>query len=156
VRRLLDRKTELDDLTIRQLEKIRLRAAEAPGTIPEVVTACVKAEAKQAAVQDGYVFSIQRGGQKTTVSANEIDGILVRSRDLSERQSAWEASKAIGQPLRAGLLQLRGLRNRVAQAMGFDSFFALQVADYGMTASERDRHGPAFQRQTQGVYYRAS
>ena len=32
VKRLLDRKDKLDDLTVRQLEKVRLRAAEAPGT----------------------------------------------------------------------------------------------------------------------------
>jgi peptidyl-dipeptidase A len=38
--------------------------------------------------------------------------------------------------LRDGLLRLRDLRNQVARAMGFDSFFALQVADYGMTVPE--------------------
>jgi peptidyl-dipeptidase A len=133
VRRLLEHRANLDDSTVRQLERIRLRASESPGTIPEVVTARAKAEAKQAAIQDSYAFSVQRQGQKTTVSANEIDRILVESHDLAERRAAWEASKAIGQPLRTGLLQLRDLRNKVARAMGFDDFFALQVADYGMT-----------------------
>ena len=56
--------------------------------------------------------------------------------DLDERRAAWEASKEIGRPLREGILRLRELRNKVAQAMGFDNFFALQVADYGMTVSE--------------------
>ena len=37
VGRLLEHKETLEDLTVRQLEKVRLRAAEAPGTIPEVV-----------------------------------------------------------------------------------------------------------------------
>jgi len=133
VRRLLEHRAELNDLTAWQLEKIRLRAAEAPGTIPEVVTARAKAEAQQAAIQDSYGFSIRRQAQETTVLANDIDRILVESHDLAERRAAWEASKAIGQPLRGGLLQLRDLRNKVARAMGFDDFFALQVADYGMT-----------------------
>src|SRR5690606_20171821 len=50
---LLEAQDQLDDLTARQLEKIRLRAAEAPGTIPEVVEARTKAEAEQSAIQDG-------------------------------------------------------------------------------------------------------
>ncbi len=82
------------------------------------------------------MFSIQRQTQQTTVSANDIDRILVESHDVAERQTAWEASKAIGQRLRTGLLQLRDLRNKVARAMGFDDFFALQVADYGMTVPD--------------------
>lgn len=136
VRRLLGHKDALDDRTVRQLEKVRLRAAEAPGTVPEVVKARGEAEAKQAAAQDGFAFRIRRGDSQTAVSANDIDRILVGSRDLDERRAAWESSKEIGQPLRAGLLRLRDVRNKVARAMGFDDFFALQVADYGMTVPE--------------------
>ncbi len=136
VKRLLDQKHELLDPTIRQLEKVRLRAAEAPGTVPEVVMARAEAEAKQSAAQDGFAFRIRRGDKETPASANDIDRILVESRDLDERKAAWEASKEIGRPLRAGLLRLRDVRNKVARAMGFDDFFALQVADYGMTVPE--------------------
>jgi peptidyl-dipeptidase A len=136
VRRLLDRKGSLNELTVRQLEKIRLRAAEAPGTIPEVVKARAEAEAKQTATQDAFAFRIRRGAGETPASANDIDRILVESRDLDERRAAWEASKEIGRPLREGLLRLRELRNKVAREMGFDNFFALQVADYGMTVPE--------------------
>ena len=49
VKQLLAHREQLHDLTIRQLEKVRLRAAEAPGTVPEVVMARTKAEAGQAA-----------------------------------------------------------------------------------------------------------
>lgn len=136
VRRLLAQKDALDDLTARQLEKIRLHAAEAPGTVPEVVKARAEAEAKQTAAQDAFSFRIRRGSGETPASANDIDRILVESRDLDERRAAWEASKEIGRPLREGLLRLRELRNKVARAMGFDNFFALQVADYGMTVPE--------------------
>ena len=136
VRRLSAHKGELQDLTVRQLEKVRLRAAEAPGTLPEVVQARAEAEAKQTATQDGFAFIIRREGRDATVSANDIDRILVNSRDLDERRTAWETSKTIGQPLRDGLLRLRDLRNKVAQAVGFDDFFALQVADFGMSVPE--------------------
>jgi peptidyl-dipeptidase A len=46
------------------------------------------------------------------------------------------ASKEIGRKLKPGLDELRSLRNQVAREMGYSSFFALQVADYGMTVPE--------------------
>lgn len=132
VKDLLARRAELDDLTVRQLEKVRLRAAEAPGTVPEIVRERTKAEANQSAAQDGFTYKM---GEKT-VSANAIDRVLVESRDLAERKTMWELSKTIGGPLREGLLKLRDLRNKVARELGFDDYFALQVADYGMTVPE--------------------
>ena len=84
----------------------------------------------------GSPSRIRREGKDAPASANDIDRILVESRNLDERRAAWEASKTIGRPLRDGLLRLRDLRNKVARAMGFDDFFALQVADYGMTVPE--------------------
>ncbi len=134
VRKLLDGKAGLDDRTARQLEKVRLRAAEAPGTVPDVVKARTEAEAAQSAAQDGFVYTLKREGRPDEhPTPNAIDRALVESTDLAERRAYWEASKAIGGPLRPGLLRLRDLRNRVARTLGFDSFFALQVADYGMT-----------------------
>ena len=128
---------DLGDLTARQVEKVRLKAAEAPGTIPEVVKARTEAEAKQSATQDGFVYTLERPGKPSEhPSANDIDRTLIGSRDLAERQAVWETSKAIGGPLREGLLRVRDLRNKVARAVGFDSFFALQVADYGMTVDK--------------------
>ena len=50
-------------LAVRQLEKVRLRAAEAPGTIPEVVKARTEAEARQSATQDGFVYTLERPGK---------------------------------------------------------------------------------------------
>jgi peptidyl-dipeptidase A len=137
VRRLLSRKAELDELTVRQLEKVRLRAAEAPGTAPEVVKARNLAEAAQSAAQDSFAFTLERPGEpETHPTANDLDRVLVESRDLAARRDVWEVSKTVGGPLREGLLRLRDLRNRVAKELGFDSFFALQVADYGLTVPE--------------------
>ena len=130
---------QLDDLTARQLRKLLLSAAENPGTIPEIVAKRVEAEARLSSVLDGYTFCLQPkagGGCLKPTTANGIDDLLLKSRDLAERQRIWTASKEIGRPLKPGLVELVGLRNQVAREMGYKSYFALKVADYGMTVDE--------------------
>ncbi len=135
---LLAREAELDDLTQRQLEKILLAAAQYPGTIPDVVNARIELEAKQSAVLDTFTYCVDKRGDdcRKKVTPNEIDSTLRASRNLTERKDTWELSKRVGPPLKPGLVELRKLRNQVAQEMGYDSFFALQVADYGMSVDE--------------------
>ena len=138
-RALLAKEKELDPITARQLRKLMLAAAEAPGTIPDVVAKRVDAESHQAALQDGYTFCLQPkpgGGCLRPASANDLDNALLKSRDLNERLRVWSASKEIGRPLRPGLVELQKLRNQVARELGYSSFFGLQVADYGMTVPE--------------------
>jgi peptidyl-dipeptidase A len=135
----LAKEKQLDDLTVRQLRKLLLAAAENPGTIPEVVGKRVDAEARLAGVQDGYTYCLQPkagGGCAKPATANDLDSLLLKSRDLAERQRVWIASKEIGKPLKPGLAELVGLRNQVAREMGYKSYFALKVADYGMTVDE--------------------
>jgi peptidyl-dipeptidase A len=129
----------LDELTVRQLRRLLLSASENPGTIPEVVAKRVEAEARLSGVLDGYTFCLQPkpgGGCLKPTTANGIDDLLLKSRDLGERQRVWAASKEIGKPLKPGLVELVGLRNQVAREMGYKSYFALKVADYGMTVDE--------------------
>ena len=135
---LLKNEKQLDEVTVRQLRKLLLAAAENPGTIPEVVARRVELESKQSAILDGYTFCLQpKGGScAKAVSANDIDDVLKKSRDLGERQRIWTVSKEIGRPLKPGLIELVKLRNQVAKEMGYHSFFALKVADYGMTVDE--------------------
>jgi peptidyl-dipeptidase A len=135
---LLKNEKQLDDLTVRQLRKLLLAAAESPGTIPDVVGRRVELESKQSAILDGYTFCLQPKGATCAkpVTANDIDDGLKKSRDLGERQRFWTASKEIGRPLKPGLVELVKLRNQVAKEMGYHSFFALKVADYGMTVDE--------------------
>ena len=125
----------------RQLQKLLLGAAESPGTIPDVVAHRVEAEAHQSSILDGYTFCTaptKNGGCASPITANQIDNILAHSRDLSERLRVWTASKEIGRPLKPGLVELVKLRNRVARELGYRSYFALQVADYGMTRRRDD------------------
>jgi peptidyl-dipeptidase A len=135
---LLKNEKQLDDLTVRQLRKLLLAAAENPGTIPEVVARRVELETKQSAILDGYTFCLQPKGASCAkpITANDIDDVLKKSRDLSERQRFWTVSKEIGRPLKPGLIELIKLRNQVARELGYRSFFALKVADYGMTVDE--------------------
>jgi peptidyl-dipeptidase A len=137
-RSFLAREKELDELTARQLRKLLLNAAESPGTLREVVAQRIEAESHQAAIMDGYGFCLQPAGPRCArpVSANDLDELLRSSRNLAEREQAWRASKEIGRPLKPGLATLQTLRNQVAKEMGYSSFFALQVADYGMTVDE--------------------
>ncbi len=137
-RDLLEQQAQLDELTVRQLEQIQLAAAEYPGTIPDIVAARVAQEAKQSAILDGFEFCAERRGERCvkTVTPNEIDNILVESRNEAERRKIWEVSKQTGPALKPGLIELRRLRNELAKEMGYSSFFGLQVADYRMTTEE--------------------
>jgi peptidyl-dipeptidase A len=137
-RRLLAQRDRLDPIQVRQLEKILLAAAEAPGTIPDIVTRRIEAESRQSSILDSFQFCLERDGAacvKPTTTV-EIDAVLKNSRDLDERLRFWTASKESGPALKAGIVELRDLRNAVAREMGHSSFFALQVADYGMTVPE--------------------
>ena len=139
-RRLLAQKDQLSALQVKELQSILQRAAEYPGSIPDVVAARVAAEARAAAVQDGFVFCfgpLQADGScADPKTANDVDAVLQDSNDLSERLVAWEASKEIGRPLKPRLIELRDLRNQLAREMGYTSYFGMMVADYGMSTDE--------------------
>jgi peptidyl-dipeptidase A len=138
-RALRKQKAELEPLSARQLDKLLLAAADNPATLPDVVGRRIDAEARQSAVLDGHTFCLrpgQGGACARPVSANDLDDILRKSRVLKEREQAWTASKEIGRKLKPGLAELRSLRNQVAREMGYSSFIALEIADYGMTVPE--------------------
>lgn len=155
-RELLKREAELEPLQVRQLDSILLRGGGYPGTIPDVVNARVEWESKQAAIQDGFTFCMEKaadGTCKKPVSANEIDDALKKNKNLDERLKWWTASKDNGRPLKPGLVQLQKLRNQVAREMGHSSFFALQVADYGMTTDEMMKLLDSFHAENKPLYY---
>jgi peptidyl-dipeptidase A len=135
---LLKHKKELDALTVKQLHKVLYNAAHYPGTIPEIVAERVSAEAQQSAILDGFVFCDQKQGDSCVkvTTPNLIDDILRNSNNLAERKHAWEVSKQTGPALKPGLVKLQRLRNKMAQEMGYSSFFALEVSDYEMSVPE--------------------
>lgn len=140
-RALLDQRAQLDDITVRQLEKILLDAAEYPGTAPELVEQRIRTEAEAGAILDSFEFCLsgrpaEGAACADVVTPNQIDSVLRESRDLGERQDYWEASKQTGPALKDKLVELRDQRNKLAQELGYSSFFALQIADYGMSVEE--------------------
>jgi len=137
-RGFLEHEEALDPLTVRQLRFILLIAAEAPATVPDVVTRRIAAEARQSATLDAFEFAWQPPGAASPepLTANQIDTVFYTSTHLDERLAVWKASKATGPVLKPGLLELRDLRNQVAREMGHDSFFALQVAWFDMSVPE--------------------
>jgi peptidyl-dipeptidase A len=154
VRGLLAQKAELDEMTVRQLDAILRAAAHYPGTIPDAVAERVTAEANQSAALDGFRFCDQKVGDSciALTTPNKIQEVLNTSVDLAQRQHAWEVSKQTGAVLKPGLVRLQGLRNRMAQEMGYHSFFDLEVSDYGMSVPEMMAFLDSSIRQVQPLY----
>jgi len=133
----LRRVADLGEVERRQLDQAWQLAAHYPGTAPATVRKLLQAEAEQSARLYSYRFLLEDMGRgPREITPNEIDRLLRESRDLEERRAVWECSKAVGPSLKDGLAELQTLRNSVAVKMDFSSFFALECADYGMTASE--------------------
>ena len=153
-RALLQHTNKLDRLTIRQLQRVLLNAAGSPGTIPDVVNARVTAEGRQSATLDGFEFKwTPPGGSKVEpLTANKIDDLLNSSTNLAERLAVWKASKESGVALRAGLLNLRDLRNQVAKEMGFSSYFGLRAGFSDMSVAEMKKVTDGLVQDTRPLY----
>jgi peptidyl-dipeptidase A len=147
-RELLRHRDELPPLAVRQLERLLLLAAEGPMTNPDLVTARIEAETQQASTLNSFTFTLQG----RPITPNQIDNFLQTNRNLVERRAVWEASKQSGPALKPGLIKLRELRNGVARELGFEDYFALQVAGYGMTTEEMLRLQQEFMRELRPLY----
>lgn len=127
-----------DDLTFvqrKQLEYVLLNAAKFPATIPETTAKLIE----EGAAQNERLYGFQYSVDGAPVSSNDITQVLAVSEDLDERLAYWEASKEVGPVLKDGLVKLRDLRNETAASMGYRSFFALEVGEYGMTSADMMR-----------------
>ena len=132
IRGYLADRAALTPIQVRRLEAMLYNAGSSPQTIADVVKQRIAAEAAQTEKLYGYTFMVDG----KAVTPNQIDSLLRVSTNPAERRKVWEASKAVGPTLRGGLLQLRDLRNRVVQGLGYNDFFTYQVSDYGMTPDE--------------------
>lgn len=147
-RALLEHASDLNELTVRQLRRVLLNAAEGPMTNPALVEARIDAETAQSSSMNGYTYRL--GGEP--VSANTIDDSLVTLTDPAKRLAVWEASKQMGVALRPGLQTLQGLRNGVARELGYPDYFALQVARYDMKTDDMVRLNEEFMRELRPLY----
>ena len=128
----LKMQNDLSEIQIKQLKKILYLAAGNPESADSTVKALIKAGTAQTEKLYGYKFMLD--GKEMT--PNDIDSILTFVKDTSVRRRAWESSKAVGKELKAGLINLRQLRNKVVQGLGYPDYFTYQVSDYGMTTDE--------------------
>jgi peptidyl-dipeptidase A len=147
-RDLLTHRSELKEITVRQLNQLLLNAAEGPMTNPDLVSKRVEAETKQSSILNSFEFKLK--GEPIT--ANKIDDMLTASTDLAERKAVWEASKESGPALKPNLIKLRDLRNGVAKEMKHPDYFALEVAGYGMTTEEMIKMHDDFLKQLRPLY----
>ncbi|MBI3415138.1 MAG: M2 family metallopeptidase [Verrucomicrobia bacterium] len=145
---LLEKRTQLKPIIVRELDRVLLNAAEGPMTNPELVAARIAAETQQSSTLNSFTFRLN--GQPIT--ANEIDNQLSTNKNLVERRAVWEASKQSGPALKPGLVKLQGLRNGVARELGHADYFALQVASYGMTTDEMVKLQDNFMRELRPLY----
>ncbi|MFH1176935.1 MAG: M2 family metallopeptidase, partial [Acidobacteriota bacterium] len=145
---LLARASELDQLTVRQLQRALLNAAEGPMTNPPLVAARIEAETKQASTMNGFTFMLDG----KPITPNEIDAKLEETTELAQRLSVWEASKQSGPALKPGLVKLQGLRNGVARELGYHDYFALQAANHDMTTAATLKMHEAFLSELKPLY----
>ena len=71
------------------------------------------------------VFRAQVGDK--SLADGEVRQILQKSKDSSERQKVWEASKKVGPAIENDLRDLVRLRNEAATKLGFADYHALQL-----------------------------
>ena len=131
-RELLRHEDQLDPIQVLQLKAILFQAANNPQTVPELVSARIKAQTEQTEKLYGYDFKLNG----KSVTTNQLDEILKEEKNLAKRLQAWETSKEVGKELKDGLINLRELRNKTVQALGYSDYFTYQASEYGMSREE--------------------
>ncbi len=135
--RLFRDRVDLSPLQDRQIEVAWQEAAHYPSTLAQTVNRLIATEAVATDSLYAFRYILRVPAQDPRpVTPNQIDDLLLNNRDLVTRQAAWECSKSIGPHLKDSLANLQALRNKTARAMGYSSFFGLEVADYGLTSDE--------------------
>jgi peptidyl-dipeptidase A len=81
-----------------------------------------------------YGFKFTLNGKELT--PNDIDGALEKSTNEKERLEIWKASKEVGKVLKSGVTNLRDLRNKCVQALGYADYFSYQASEYNMSTDE--------------------
>jgi peptidyl-dipeptidase A len=70
-------------------------------------------------------YRVRVDGKELT--GNDVRTVLKTSVDSSHRRAVWEADKAVGREVRADLLELVRLRNRIASELGFANYYEMSL-----------------------------
>lgn len=130
--KFLEKKDSLGDLQVRQLNAIVFMAGSNPESAGDLVKQKIAAQNRQTGLLYGFKFNMN--GKEVT--PNDLDAVLQKSNNEKERLAAWMACKEIGKVLKPGVTDMRGLRNKCVQALGYQDFFAYQASEYGMSTDE--------------------
>jgi peptidyl-dipeptidase A len=117
-KRLYEAEQAADPLLSRQLKLIYLAAArnqQDDATIQRLT------ELESRVRQRYYNYRALVDGK--SVSDNQIDEILKASRDSTQLQQVWEASKQVGQQVADDVREMARLRNAAARSQGFRDHF---------------------------------
>ncbi|MGZ3883546.1 MAG: M2 family metallopeptidase [Bacteroidia bacterium] len=128
----LAKKDSLSDIQVRQLNAVLFMAGANPESAGDLVKQKIAANNKQTELLYGFKFKLN--GKELT--PNDINGVLEKSTNEKERLAVWEASKEVGKVLKGGVTNLRELRNKCVQALGYQDFFAYQASEYNMSTDE--------------------
>jgi peptidyl-dipeptidase A len=111
-----------DPLIARQIEVLYLMYLEkqVPAELLKKMTS------KANTIEQAFnVFRARVDNKEMTDS--EVRKLLKASKDSARRKAVWEASKAVGAAVEKDLLELVGLRNEAARALGFKDYHVLQL-----------------------------
>ena len=102
---------------------------------PKLLGKLVDADTK---VQEKYnTYRGEMDGKKVTMS--DIYTIMTTEKDVRTRESAWRASKQVGDIIVADLIELVKLRNEAAGKVGFDNYHTMSIVASEQSIEELDR-----------------
>ena len=118
-----DKDPALRDPILKRELKILIQVFKPNQISKELITQIAQAEADLARTYAN--FRPQLDGKP--LSENDLREILKNENDPAIRQTAWSASKEIGEVLAPQILKLVELRNRAARSLNYSNFFDMQL-----------------------------
>jgi peptidyl-dipeptidase A len=119
---LLERRSELDPLTVRTLEVAEL-AFKGNQLPPDLLEKMVRASSE---IEKTFnTFRAELDGKK--YSNNELLEKLAKEKDTKKRQATWEGLKQVGDQVGAKIVALAKVRNEAAKKLGYASYWEMQV-----------------------------
>lgn len=120
-----------DPLVARQVELIYLDILENQ-IDPKLNEEMVK---KGAALEESF-YKFRAVVDGAEIPDNKIRDVLRKSKDVSERQKYWEASKQVGEKVNKSLIELVDLRNKAAKEVGFKDYYEMKLYLQEQTVTE--------------------
>jgi len=86
------------------------------------------------------------------ITDNEIDNVLLKSKNSEELEKYWRASKKVGREISEDLIQLVKKRNIAAKELGFTDYYEMMMVTSGQNPAEIDKIFDELDIMTRGPY----